>query len=86
MHEWLELSDGLPKASMPDSDKHLLEKLWNRSCRCCTCSYMMTRLLKFYSTVLWPCLKPAIFCEQLLSLGLGLVENNSEHNLAGMAD
>ena len=37
--------------------------------------------------VLWPGLKTCLFfCQQFLSLGLESIENNSEHDLAGMAD
>ena len=37
--------------------------------------------------VLWPALKPLLFfCQQFFSLGLESVEDNSEHDLAGMAD
>ena len=47
----------------------------------------MTRQLKICSTVLRPGLKPAwVFCQQFLSLGLESVEDDSEHDLAGMAN
>ena len=48
---------------------------------------MMTRLLEIYSTVLRPDLKTCLlFCQQILSLGLEFAEDNSESDLAGMAD
>ena len=47
----------------------------------------MTRLLKICSTELMAWSKTClVFCQQFLSLCLETVEDNFEHDLAGMAD
>ena len=62
-------------------------KLWNRSRWCCMCFSMMTRLLKICSIVLRSGLKNGLlFCQQFVSFGLESIEDNSEQDLAGMAD
>ena len=48
---------------------------------------LMTQPLKICSAVLWPGLKPACSSASLFfSLDLESIDDNSEHDLAGMAD
>ena len=61
-------------------------KLWNRSCWCCRCFSMMTWLLKIWSNVLRPGLKPCSSTSSSSSLGFESAEDNSEYDLAGMTD
>ena len=48
------------------------------------CFCMVSQLLEICSTVLRP--GHLFFCQQFLSLGLELAEDNSEYDLTGMAD
>ena len=74
---------------MPDSVKHLLEVFEVVE----QITLMLQVLLYddssmedlFYRASAWSKTN-LFFCQQFLSLGLELVEDNSEHGLAGMAD
>ena len=62
-------------------------KFWNRSCWCCRCFSMMTRLLKSCSTALKPGRKPVYSSASSSSaLALNRMWITWEHDLAGMAD
>ena len=62
-------------------------KLWNSWRWCCGCLCLMIRLLKICSTVLRSGLKFAFSSASSSSaLGLESVDDNSEHDVAGMVD